>query len=204
MKKIFLCTGLFVLILFCANTIRAQERLKLNLGYNTGMPVGDFSNFMGKNSFRGFNGSLMYDISQQFNIGLGVSSQDYYEKLPRQLYDTKDGVISAVVTNSLQTMPIMIRGNYNFLKDTKITPYVGMGAGFNLIKYSQYLGEFDGGNTHFKPAASIDAGLNLFFNETKAAGINLGANFNYMPYNENALKNLNNWGIHTGIFFSLR
>ena len=120
------------------------------------------------------------------------------------MYDTKDGVISAVVTNSLQTMPVFIRANYNFLKDSRITPYVGIGAGFNLIKYSQYLGEFGEGTTHFKPAASADAGLNFFFNETKAAGINLGANFNYMPYNENALKNLNNWGVHAGVFIPLR
>ena len=204
MKKIFLCTGLSVVIMFFTNTIHAQERLKLNLGYNTGMPLGEFGDFMGKNSFRGFSGSLMYDISEQFNIGLGIGSQDYYEKLPRQLYNTKDGVISAVVTNSLQTMPILVRANYNFLKETRITPYIGVGAGFNLIKYSQYLGEFGEGTTHFKPAASADAGLNFFFNERRAAGVNLGANFNYMPYNENSLKNLNNWGVHAGVFFPLR
>lgn len=202
MKKIFLYITVFIL---GAASVRAQDGLKLKIGYNTGMPIGNFKDFMGKNSFRGFHGELLYPVNNQFTVGVGVASQDYYEKFPRQLYDTKDGVISAVRTNSLQTTPILFKGNYNLTKEGSLIPYVGLGAGFNLVRYAQYLGEFGEAETSFKFAAVADAGANFFFNkETRGAGINLGVNFNYMPYNKNGIDDLHNWGVHAGVFFPLR
>jgi hypothetical protein len=202
MKKIFLYITVFIL---GAASVRAQDGLKLKIGYNTGMPIGNFKDFMGKNSFRGFHGELLYPVNNQFTVGVGVASQDYYEKFPRQLYDTKDGVISAVRTNSLQTTPILFKGNYNLTKEGSLIPYVGLGAGFNLVRYAQYLGEFGEAETSFKFAAAADAGANFFFNrETRGAGINLGVNFNYMPYNKNGIDDLHNWGVHAGVFFPLR
>src|SRR5688500_4080795 len=103
MKKFIIYTIFTVFVACSANTLMAQEGLRLKLGYNTAMPVGSFKDFMGKNSFRGFHGELTYPINDKFDIGLGIASQDYYEKFPRQLYETKDGVISAVLTNSIQT-----------------------------------------------------------------------------------------------------
>lgn len=204
MKKIILYTVITVFAACFTDALRAQE-LKLKIGYNTGMPIGSFKDFMGKNSFRGFHGELTYPINDKFSIGLGIASQDYYEKFPRQLYDTKDGVVSAVLTNSIQTMPILVKGSYNLTNSGLISPYVGLGAGFNLIRYGQFLGEFGDYSSSFKPAASADAGVNIYFNkDARRAGVNLGANFNYMPYKKNGLDALNSWGVHAGVFFPLR
>lgn len=205
MKKFIIYTVITVMVMFTANTLMAQQSLTLKIGYNTGMPIGSFKDFMGKNSFRGFHGELAYPINDKFTVGLGVASQDYYEKFPRQLYNTKDGVISAVLTNSLQTTPILVKGNYNLTTTGLISPYVGLGAGFNLVRYGQFLGEFGDYTSSFKPAASADAGVNIFFNrEARRAGVNVGANFNYMPYDKNGIDALDNWGVHAGVFFPLR
>lgn len=204
MKK-FIYAICAMFIVFAAADLKAQDGLKLKIGYNTGMPVGSFKDFMGKNSYRGFHGDITYAINDKFDIGLGIASQDYYEKFPRQLYETKDGVVSAVLTNSIQTTPILVKANYNLTTTGLISPYVGLGAGFNFIRYGQYLGEFGDATSAFKPAASADAGVNIFFNkEARRAGVNVGANFNYMPYNKNGLDGLNNWGLHAGVFFPLR
>lgn len=193
------------MLFFSAGTLRAQSGLQLRVGYSTAMPLGTFKDFMGKNSFRGYNGELSYPITERFRIGLGVSFSDYYEKFPRQTYQTQEGVISAVLTNSIQTTPIQVKANYDLTKEGLIRPYVGIGAGFNLVRFGQYYGEFGDANTSFKPAASADAGINIPFNRaTRSAGINLGANFNYMPYNENGLKHLNNWGVHVGVFIPMK
>lgn len=205
MKKSIIFIGILALAAFSAGSANAQERLRLKIGYNTGMPVGNFKDFMGNNSFRGFHGELSYPINRTISVGLGVATQDYYEKFPRQLYQTKDGIISAVLTNSLQTTPVMLKGNYNFSKEGRLVPYAGIGAGVNIIRYSQYLGEFGDAATTAKFAATADAGANFFFNpQTRGAGINLGANFNYMPYNRNGIDALHNWGVHAGLFFPLR
>ena len=203
MKKIICYTGLLAALVVCSVTTHAQD-VQMRAGYNTGMPMGAFKDFMGKNSFRGYFGEITYPIAEQWKIGLGVQFNDYYEKLPRQVYETKDGTISAVVTNSIQTTPVLARGAYELTKDHLVRPYVGLGVGFNVIGFNQYLGEFNSSKSLFKPAASAEAGVNIPFNKiTRSTGINVGVHYNYMPLNYNGVDNLNNWGAHLGIFFPL-
>ena len=205
MKKSIIYIVMLIAGLGTVGALNAQSGLQMRLGYNPAMPVGSFKDFMGKNSFRGYQGEISYPLSANLRIGLGVSFNDFYEKHPRQLYNTKDGVVSAVVSNSIQSTPILIKANYEFTKAQAIRPYVGLGAGFNLINYNQYFGEFNDGKSAFKPAFAADAGVNIPFNKlTRSAGINLGANFNYQPFKYNELKNLNSWGVHAGVYFPLR
>lgn len=203
MKRIIILT-VFVTIagFFGAN---AQDRLLFKVGYNTGMPVGSFKDHMGKNSFRGYRGEILYPINEQLKVGLGISYNDFYEKLPRQNYQISEGLLSAVVSHSIQTTPMLIKGEYELAKKGWIRPYAGLGAGFNLITYAQYLGEFGEKKSAFKPAVGAEAGINIPFNrETRTAGINLGGHFNYLPFKYNGLTNLNNWGVHIAAYFPLR
>src|SRR6185295_7455748 len=191
MKRIIILTALVTAISFYK--AEAQDRLLFKIGYNTGMPVGSFKDYMGKNSFRGYRGELLYPVNEQLKVGLGVSFNDFYEKLPRQQYQTSEGMLSAVVSNSIQTTPLMIKGEYELTKNGWIRPYAGLGAGFNLITYARYFGEFGDKKSAFKPAVGGEAGINIPFNrETRAAGINVGGHFNYLPFKYHDLTNLNN------------
>ena len=203
MKRIIILTAIISALGFY--NAKAQDRLLFKVGYNTGMPVGSFKDYMGKNSFCGYRGELLYPVDEQLKVGLGVSYNDYYEKLPRATYQLTEGVLSAVISNSIQTTPIMVKGEYELTKTGWIRPYAGLGAGFNLITYAQYVGEFGEKKSAFKPAAAGEAGINIPFNkETRASGINVGGHFNYMPFKYNGLTNLNNWGLHVAAYFPLR
>lgn len=185
--------------------LQAQDRLLLKVGYNTGMPVGSFKDHMTKNSFRGYRGEIAYPVNERLKLGLGVAFNDFYEKLPRQNYHTSEGTLSAVVTKSIQTTPIMLKGQYELTKKGWIRPYAGLSAGFNLVSYAQYFGEFNVKKTGFKPAVGAEAGLNIPFNrETRVSGLNIGGHFNYLPFKYNELSNLNNWGIHAAVYFPLK
>lgn len=200
-----LLTILFAMVATLSfDEVNAQQKIQMKLGYHPSFPIGSFKDFMNENSFRGFMGELSYPVSDRIKVGLGVSYNDFYEKLPRSLHETTQGTVSAVITNSIQTTPIQARGYYD-LTSGNIRPYIGLGIGGNLIGYSQYWGEFGEREYTFKPSFSADAGINIPFNKnTRAAGINLGGHFNYLPYNKNGLENLNNWGVHAGVFFSLK
>ena len=202
MKRIILITLITAIGVSAAN---AQDRLLFKIGYNTGMPVGSFKDYISKNSFRGYRGELLYPVNEQLKVGLGVTFNDFYEKIPRKNYQTSDGVLSAVVSNSIQTTPIMVKGEYELTKSGWIRPYVGLGAGFDLITYARYFGEFGDKKSAFKPAVGGEAGINIPFNkETRVSGINLGGHFNYLPFKYNELSNLNNWGVHVAAYFPLR
>ena len=205
MKRItrYIITGLVLVAGF--SDLQAQDRLLFKVGYNTGMPVGSFKDHMGKNSFRGFRGEIAYPVNERLKIGLGVTYNDYYEKLPRKSYQTSEGTLSAVVTNSIQTTPIMLKAQFELTNKGWIRPYAGLGAGFNLVSHAQYFGEFNVKKTGFKPAAGAEAGLNIPFNrETRVSGLNIGGHFNYLPFKYNTVDNLNNWGIHAAVYFPLK
>jgi opacity protein-like surface antigen len=99
----------------------------------------------------------------------------------------------------------MLKAAYELTKGDFIRPYAAIGAGFNLVSYTKYYGEFGSKKTGFKPAAGAEAGINIPLNrETRASGINIGAHFNYLPFDYNDLSYLNNWGIHVAAYFPLR
>ena len=89
MKNIF---AFIILVLGAVgfSDVQAQDRLMLKVGYNTAMPVGTFKDYMGKNSFRGYRGEILYPVNEQLKVGLGVTYNDFYEKLPRKLYQTSE------------------------------------------------------------------------------------------------------------------
>ena len=199
-SKILAC--LFLLVFSAA--LKAQQRVILDLGYGINNPTGGFKDVIGKTSYRGFNSGISYRATEQLDIGLGVSFADFYEKTPRQVYQTSEGALSAVITESIQVTPVVARGRYTFLKEGPVLPYVGAGAGVNLVNYEQYYGEFPSSKVSIKPAVTGEAGVKIPLGATKQSGLNIGAHYMYLPFNFNGIKNLNSYGVHIGVYFPLR
>jgi opacity protein-like surface antigen len=200
-------TGIGV-ALFAPLSGKAQaERLTINVNYNVAMPLGSFhDDFVSKTSFSGWTANILYAVSNKVSVGFGTGYQDFYQKYPRQVYKLNDGSdISAVMSNSIQTLPLLLLAQYNLLPGKGIQPYVGVGAGGNLVMYKQYLGEFASSSSKFKLAVRPEAGVFIPFKKDNlsAAGIQVNGSYNYMPYNSDGLDNLNNWGVGVGVRFPL-
>jgi len=204
MKKIqYITIGL---LLFCSTSVFAQQNdLSLKINYGLGVPVGSFKDVISNTSYRGFGAELMYHINGSIAVGLETGSQDFYQKYPRQLYKASDGSdISAVLSNSIQAVPIMLKGQYNFLEGKAVQPYVAFAAGGNIIRFNQYAGEFSNDDkTKFGFAARPEAGVYIPFGRYKRAGFSLGAGYNFMPFNYSGISNLNNISARAGISFPL-
>lgn len=200
MKIIFILA--FVLLF---TTVNAQQgETKLTVSYNVGIPMSDFKNVVSEASYRGFNASVLHGLSDKVSIGLATGFQDFYQKTPRQLYHFSDGSdISAVVTNTIQTIPVLFDVKYNFSPAGTVQPYGAIGVGGNLVAYNQMFGEFGEQQTKIKFAARPEAGLYIPFGK-RLSGFTVGASYNIMPFNEGDFKNLNNLGIHAGISVPLR
>jgi hypothetical protein len=203
---LLLITSLLVLIYIPINA-RAQEReLQLDLNYSIGIPSGSFkTDAVDKASFRGWTANLLYNVTDKISVGLGTGFQDFYQKYPRSVYKLSEGgEVSAVLTNSIQTIPILAEFQYRFLPHQVVQPYVGVGVGGNMIVFDQYLGEFDNSKSSFKFAARPEAGVFIPFRKDGPAGIHVFGAYNYMPYKEDGVENLNNWGAGVGVKFPLR
>lgn len=195
---------LSILVLFSVKGLQAQQgETMLDLQYGMSVPSGGFKDIIKDPSFRGWNANILYGITDKWQVGLGVGFQDYYQKNPRQLYKTSDGSdISAVLTHSIQTIPILIKGRYSPRSSGSIMPYVGLGAGANLVMFREYLGEFGNSESYFRFAVQPEAGVLIPINNN--IGITIGAAYNFMPFNKHDIQNLNNLGVVAGVKVPLR
>jgi opacity protein-like surface antigen len=196
-----------VLFLFLSLSVVQAQRgeMKAGVSYSIGIPTGSFKDIVPGTSYRGWQGTLLYGINDKISVGLGTGYQDYYHKNPRQLYKATDGSdISAVLTHSIQTIPILAQGKYNFSPEAAIQPYVALGVGGNLVMYRQLLGRFGDNEFKFGFAARPEGGVYVPFRKGREAGLTLGASYNFMPFKQDDFKNLNSIGVHAGITVPLR
>ncbi|MFT3825246.1 MAG: OmpW family outer membrane protein [Chitinophagaceae bacterium] len=189
-----------------AITTNAQEagEVRVNLNYAVGIPAGSFSSdAVNKTSYRGWTGNILYGINDKISVGLGLGYQDFYQKYPRNVYKLSDGSdVSGVLSNSIQTVPVLASVQYNFLPHHAIQPYAGVGVGGNLIMFRQYIGEFESSRNSIGFAVRPEAGINIPV--SPRFGFNVNGMYNYMPYNKDGINNLSSWGVGAGIRFSLQ
>jgi len=199
--------ALCLFMLFSLPALAQKGDLKFDINYNYGIPVGQFkSDLVHDNSPRGLRAGLMYSFNDKFSGGLSVGFQDYYEKYPRATYSfgkTQD--ISAVLTNSIQTTPILLKARYHPLSpNSLLKPYISVGAGTNIIDFKQYFGEFASGHTSAGFIAEGGLGVMIPFKKFSSSGINLGASYDYAPYNKNGYHDLNSVNFQAGITFRIQ
>ena len=193
-----------VTVMACS-AVHAQNELQMNIDYNVNIPTGAFRNYVTHPAYKGFTAGLAYPLNDQLSLGLSIGYNDYYQKYPRQVYeDGKGSDISAVVSNSIQQLPLLITANYTLLKKGLIRPYVGAGAGLNFINFDQYLGEFDDPHSMTRLAVKGEAGFFIPLSSYSSTALKIGASYNYTPFNNYGVNNLDTWGIQAGIRFPLR
>ncbi len=199
---------LLIAVMFIAASSFAQQgEFRLTASYAAAIPVGSFKdNVVSKTSFRGVDVNLLYGVTPKLSVGLTTGYQDFYEKYPRQIYKLSDGSdISAVVSNSVQQIPFLATARYDFTSSGLLRPYVLAGVGGQLVLNRQFLGEYTNDNTNrFAFAARPEAGIYIPFGKEAHTGINLGAYYNYIPYNKGSIDNMNSIGIKLGIGFPMR
>lgn len=205
MKKILI--GLFGLLTAGFSAQSQDSRMSLNLNYNYSFPVSNFkSDLVSHASPRGFTGNVMYRFNPLISAGLDFGYQDYYQKYPRQVYNYgQTQQISAVVSNSIQTIPVMAILEVQPFSNTmtSIRPYASVAAGVNFISNNQYLGEFSNASNSAGFIAQGGLGLKIPFVKSNNLGADIGGTYNYAPYNKFGYKDLSNLNVHAGLYFNI-
>jgi opacity protein-like surface antigen len=204
MRTLLKYSSITAIVLMICSQSGAQNALQMNIGYNVNIPAGDFRNLVTNPAYKGFTAGFAYPFNDQFSLGLSFGYNDYYQKYPRQVYnDGKGSDISAVVSNSIQQIPLMITANYTLVDKGIIRPYIGGGAGVSFINFDQYLGEFDNPQSSAKLSLACEAGVFIPLSRYSSTALKIGASYNYVPYKESGISNLDTWGIQAGIRFPL-
>jgi hypothetical protein len=201
--KIFL---LFMIGFAGITSVKAQKGVtKIAVNYSAAFPTSSFKDLVSDPSFRGFDFKIMHGVSDKISVGLTSGFQDFYQKYPRQVYKLPDGSdISAVVSNSVQTVPVLATVHYNFSPTKRIQPFAGLGVGGDIVLYRQYLGEFPDNKNKFAFQAQPKAGVYFPFRAGGPTGLVLTGYYNIIPFSYSGTTNLNNFGVSLGISFPTR
>ena len=205
-KNIIISCLLLVSLLFTQSLIAQKNPLTLELNYNYSMPLSGFkSDLVSNSSPRGFRGSIMYPFNSKIAAGVQFGFQDYYQKYARGTYHSGPSQdISAVISNSIQTTPIIVKAKYYPLTESYVKPYISAGAGGNLINFKQYFGEFGSTQTNFGFLAEAGVGVMVPFKKMSTSGFFIGGTYDYAPYNKNGYKDLNSINFQVGVNFEIR
>lgn len=195
------------LMVFSLSASAQKGDLKFDINYNYSIPLSGFeTDLIHDNSPRGFRAGLMYTFNNKLSGGLSVGFQDYYQKYPRETYQlSKAQDISAVLSNSIQTTPLLLTAKYAPLTaNSFIKPYVSLGAGANIVDFKQYYGEFGSGKTNVGFIARGGLGALVPFKRSGTSGINVGASYDYAPYKKYGYHDLNSVNFHAGVAFRIQ
>ena len=199
----FFLTILITLVSF--TSVLAQEGTwKADIDYQAALPVGNFKDAIDEVSGRGGSIGVFYGITDAVSLGLEAGFQDFYKKYPRAIFHEPGSDLSAVITNSVQIIPILLKAKYHFTTTGSLRPYASVGVGANLVQYQKYFGQFVEGQSKVGFAARPELGLQIPFGRSKEAGVHLAAGYNVMPYKDRDLDGLNNAVFKLGINVPLR
>jgi hypothetical protein len=194
-----------LLIIAIQNKAWSQQGMwRLTPGYSVGIPVGEFSNIVDKVSPRGWSASILYGVSDQLSVGLAAGWQDFYQKYSRTVLHEEGSDFSAVISNSVQTIPVMVKVKYLFSKEGVIRPFGAIAAGANFARYDKYYGQFVDSRSKIGFAAQPEAGIHIPVGEMKKTGIEISAGYNIMPFKYNDAENLNHVNIKAGVSIPLQ
>ena len=204
MKLIKISIAAAVMLLVAAGAMAQQGRFKADLSYQVGLPVGNLKNVIEKTSWRGGEVAFMYGVTDALSIGFAVGSQDFSQKYPRTIIHSSGQDVSAVITNSVQLMPVMAKGSWKLSPMGPVQPFVSLAAGANFIQYRKYYGEFVDSRSTVGFVAQPSVGVRIPFNRSGGAGFHVAAGFNYMPFKFNEVDGLHHGVVKAGISIPLQ
>ncbi len=205
MKNIKIFLVLFIGLISITSVKAQKGSTKIEVNYSASFPVSSFKDLVSDPSFRGIDLKILHSINDNISVGLTTGFQDFYQKYPRQVYKLADGSdVSAVVSNSVQTVPLLATVHYNFSPKQRIQPFAGVGVGGDMVLYRQFLGEFGDSKNKFAFQAQPKVGVYFPFREGGSTGLTLSGYYNIIPFKYNGSTNLNSFGITLGISFPTR
>lgn len=130
MKRIFICTSLFVFAFFAQ-----AQKLDVGVNLNTGLPLGDYifndaGDSQSTTPGMAFGGSLEANLwlADQFSLGLELGFLSFGSN-DREVVMFN---IPFTYKNPATAIPISVKGTYYFMND-ELKPYVGMGVGYLIM-----------------------------------------------------------------------
>jgi hypothetical protein len=149
------------------------------------VPLGSFKdNYIDKTSFQNFSLSIEWVLrNSPLSVGGEIGSTYFEKRIPRAVYESEEGALSAVQTRTLSQYPVEIFGNYHFLPRTStVQPYVQLSGGVSILDYTLYYGSLASQEQKVKPKYGIGLGSKFLFKKDGKFGADVRVKYDGTSY----------------------
>ena len=169
-------TTLIIAILMTAS-VNSQSLFSLN--YAMGFSMGETADYIASPSFRGFEVSGRYYISDQFSVGGSFTTSTFYEKLAGASYTQDNMTITGTQYRYLNAFPILFQAHY-YTSHNIMKPriYLGAGIGPYIMNQETDIGTWvwENNNWHF----GVSPEIGLLYPLSESTKINIGVKYHYV------------------------
>lgn len=194
---------LFLWIIFVAigNSIgQIKLRSFVAFNYSYGIPVGSLNTYIPDKPFQGVNADYRYFCKRNLSLGFHTGWNSFKVVLPRQVFETDKGTVSAVQTRFFYSFPLLFTAHYYLRSSKHVMPYVGGGVGPVLVNYEKWYSvvNFKDRTIHFGIAPEV--GVIIPF-KNSGLGLNIAGRYNEVFYSHNEVKNVRYFELMAGLYF---
>lgn len=193
---------ILTILLILANTFCfSQVKLKMvyAFDYSYGFASGDLNNYISDRAFDGVHIHIRYLIEQDFSIGLSGGWNSFSKELPRAVYETERGTVSAIQTRYFHSFPFLATAFYYLRSSHHVMPYLGGGIGGYWLKYEKYYGIVPIEEGAFRFGIRPEAGVIIPI-ASSDIGIIINGRFNKVFYSYEEVDNLRFFEASIGLY----
>ncbi len=141
--------------------------------------MGETADYIASPSFRGFEVSGRYFISDQFSVGGSFTTSTFYEKLAGASYTQDNTTITGTQYRYLNAFPFLFQAHYytshNIMKPRV---YLGGGIGPYIMNQETDIGTWTLKNNNWHFGVSPEIGL--LYPLSESTKINIGVQYHYV------------------------
>ena len=194
--------ALLVLFLVSYNVCLGQLKLQAiaAFDYSYGIATGGLHKYIPGKAFDGVHMHWRYFFKRNFSLGLSTGWNNFRTELPRSVYETDKGTVSAVQTRYFHSCPIIVTGYYYLRSLHYVMPYAGGAAGAYLTRYEKYYGVVPMRDRDINPGIRPEIGVVVPF-KNSGLGLIVGGRYNMIFYSHEEVNNLQYFEAAVGLYF---
>ena len=198
MKKIIGIT-IICFILAIAKS-HGQQESYISINYAMSFATGELGDYISAASFRGAVFEYRMSVTDNILIGADVAWNVFYEKKSYDTYSSGTESLSGIQYRYQNAVPIMVTGEYLFMADNALKPYIGFGIGTMYSERSTEMGLYliKENPWHF----AIKPELGFFYGISYSSSIKISAKY-YSGFSSGSLDNQGYFSICVGMAFNI-
>lgn len=200
MKVKIVVSACLIAITTCVCNAQLKLQAVASFDYSFGFAVSSLDEYIPGKTFDGFHVHWRYFIERNVSLGARTGYNNFRIYMPRAVYETDRGTVSAVQTRYFNAVPFNVTGYYYMRSLHYVMPYVGGGLGPYLLRYEKFYGVVPDHQSSIRFGMSPEVGI-VFPFKNSGLGLIVTGRYNHVFYNHQEIEGLRYFETALSLYF---